>query len=207
MNDRPQTTPVSGAHSWRWVCAAVVVAAGLAGILGDRYLRSQKRAKALASELRLLNAEWANSSTQLGEARRLEAHFKARAHQVERVAKERDSASWTPVIRGIVKSSGTGIELLDIRARGGSGDEQRWTVQIGGVSKGGVPRTVADRFRLALQQELEGAFQGSVKTRFERLDDLPDADSTLPEGRRGIFTIIATIGVTNQAEGKSGEGT
>ena len=168
---------------------------------------SQRRAKALANELRLLNAEWASTSPQLSEARRLQAHFTARAHQVERVAKERDSASWTPVIRGIVKCAGTGIELRDIRALGGSGDEQTWTVQIGGVSKGGVPRTVADRFRLALQQELDGVFEGRVKTRFERLDDLPDAESALPEERREIFTIIATIGVTNQAEGKSGEGT
>ena len=206
MNDRPQTTPAGGAYSWGWILALAVFFAGVAGILGDRYLKCQSRTRALSSELRLLNAEWAATSGQLSEARRMQQIFKARAQHVERIGKERDAAGWVPVIQSIVKCAETGIELRDIRARGASGEAQTWSLAVGGVSKGAVPRTVADRFRVALQQELEEEFPGRVKTRFERLEELPASAPALPDERQGAFTIMVTIGVTTPAEVKSGEG-
>ena len=132
--------------------------------------------------------------------------FKARAQHVERIGKERDAAGWAPVIQSIVKCAETGIELRDIRARGGSGAEQAWSLRVGGVSKGAAPRTVADRFRLALERELGEEFPGRVKARFERLDELPASATALPDERQGAFTIMVTIGVAPLAEAKSGEG-
>ena len=206
MDKKPQTITADRSRSIGWIRALAVLSLVLAAILFTRYLDCRRRVREISGELRDRNAQWAAISASLSDARKALPHFKRIADHADRIAKERDAPSWTPALRGLVACAGAGIQLREVRAREVSGDARAWELHVGGVSTGATPRALADRFRLALQRELSRAFQGSVSTRFERLDDLPDSASGQPEERQGTFAIVATIGfdVQPKTEGKDG---
>jgi hypothetical protein len=174
--------------------------------LAKQFMETNKRVNSLSAELVNLNEQWTRTSTQLAEARRAESGFDALVQHTERIIKERDAPSWAPVLRGIVVSAGKGIDLREVRARLDPGDAGTWSLTVGGVANGTVPRQVAEQFRVALQRELERMGRGVATTRFERLEDLAEAVSVGPPIRRGIFTISASISFAGQLPTAPGQG-
>lgn len=174
--------------------------------LSDRQTDGEKRVKAIAGELRQANAELTSAQANLAEAKRLQAWLGASAKHVDGIVKERDALSWTPALRRIVATAGDGIQLREVRARRGSDEIGTWTILVGGISSGSAPRAVADSFRTALERELGGVFDGGVTARFERLDDATESAADGRTDGQAVFTIVATIDVTEGAGAKRKKG-
>jgi hypothetical protein len=172
----------------------------LAVVLANRFVDGRKRVDAVSAELRQLNAEWATASARLAEARNAEAWFDAFAEHAVRIENERDLPRWAPALRSVVACAGAGIQLREVRARRESGDAATWALNVGGVSTGAAPRTVADQFRLALQRELQRWSSGAVTTRFERIEELPDSASPGASRRSEAFAIMAKISFVEPPE-------
>lgn len=154
--------------------------------------RSQE--KALAAELSALEAEWANVSVQLAEAKRVNALLDGTLARLKQVAAEHDAQGWARALERIVATAGAEIELRGIHAVSSATDPDTCALLLEGIAAGAIPRVLADRFRVALEGDLKRNFPGEgVTTRFERLDDAPKSAASPANEAVASFAISATI--------------
>lgn len=180
----------------------VALVAGLCVLYG----KARAGIAAATAEIVALDAEWTALSPQLEEEAALRSKVEALHKQLAGITEDRTAPRWAPALRRVVACAGLEIEVLAVRAREENGETKMWTLRVSGISKATAPRIAADRYRLALEQELERLFHGGVSVRFEQFEDLPRAASALPDERRGSFKIVATIRFdgTTGTEGKEG---
>lgn len=176
----------------------------LGAVLWNRYWDARDNATAAAAERLAHEAGWAALSQDLEKAVAVRSKIERDENQSARISADRAKPRWTPALRGILTVPGTGIELLEVRARGRQEDPGSSEVRVHGMARGAEPRLHADRFRQAVEDKLKGIASGRlVTTRFERLDDVPGAH---PDQKQADFVMIVTLGSMEHpaAGGKEG---
>ena len=178
----------------------------LAGMYGVWYPRARHADEVSTAEVRRLAREWAKASVQLEEAQKVRPRLQASLEEARRVREEFDSTKWTPVLRSIAASTGTGIELRTIHTQEKPGESQAFLLRIDGTATGTDSRATADEFLQTLQRDLARDFQVTETPSFEQLDDETGPQPTAPGRQRAIFTITAQIGpaILHKPEGLPG---
>lgn len=160
------------------------------------------RVKTLGAEVADLNNELATLTTYFEEARSFQTRLEAVLNLTERLRKEITSQGWAPALRSVRESAGPEIELQNVRGSGRSVGATSCELLIEGVASGAAPRVAADRFRGALQQQLERKFQSAVTTRFDQLEDVAPETAS----QKAVFAITATVGKSGQEKPATPDG-
>lgn len=211
--ERPaMEAPAAGQEGGRWrpilrACAWLGFAAVLAAVPAGRFFALRERTAERADALRATEMRWTTISAQLQEAVAVRPKSEAALGRPARVAADRAKPRWTPALHAIALAARKEIELLDIDARAVAEDPGACEVRISGEAGGSQPRQAADRFREAVEGSLWRSADGRpVSTRFERLEDVPDAPGALPDQHRADFTIVVVVGSANASATMSKEG-
>lgn len=203
VSDHAQHPAIESRRFPRSTFMAIAVCAVLAAALCGWYLNLRWRTKTLAAQVRRLDERWAIVSSDLEAARNVQTRYEAFLNRAERVVEEGNAKRWTPALRSIAVSGGTGIELRGIRMVESSDHSHTYSLQIEGVSTGSAPRAIADRFLQTLQSELGRQFQVAEPGRFERLEDQAETPAASGDERKATFTITTTIALTEAATAES----
>ena len=173
------------------VLVGFVVLLLLAAGLWGRYWDARARVAAASAECLARELEWTAISGELQEAIAVRSKIETARSQLAHIASDRTKPRWTPALRDIVAMGDARIEILEVRARGESDDTGACEVRVCGVASGSPPRTVADRFRQTVEENVKKNANGrAVATRFERLEEVPGTDS---EVQRAKFAMIVSL--------------
>ena len=173
--------------------AALLLFAGVATMiwLSDSELR--KRAEGSSSDLAVREAQWAETSTMLGNVEQARQRLAALVALKSEIEIDRKSWRWTSGLQSVATAIGPGIELGAFDGRDSPEAQGGFVLRLSGTSSSLEPRKTADQFRAALKQNLEqGAVRLEVQTQFEHLEEPPLAITKPAVPGRAVFTISAT---------------
>jgi len=195
--------PEAGGAAGRLMVAVLVLLVFFGGILAIWRAKAEERAAAAVAERVGLEAEWKGVAPRFEEAGRARRGFASLPKRVKRLAEERATVGWTPVLRSIAVASPAEIEWRAVAARTVVGPPEGCELRLEGMAAGGAPRVaVNDCFR-AVRGELERKFAGQFSLVLEKLDDAPDS-SAGAEGPRASFALSIRLGAS-PAPGGRGE--
>ena len=165
----------------------------LAAGLWNRYWDARGRVAAASAECLAREVEWTAISEDLTKALAVRSKIEKARSQLAHISADRAKPRWTSALRGIVAMGDAGIEILEVRARGETEDSEACEVRVSGVASGAAPRTTADRFRHAVEENLKTSANGRpVSARFEELGNGPG--EVLSENQRASFVMMVTLG-------------
>lgn len=138
-----------------------------------------------------LESDLTKVSVSLAEADQVRAKLDTSARQPTQIAEDDKAQGWAVALESLAACTDAGIVLRGINASGIDGKSGGCRLRISGSLSGSSARANADRFRQALQNGLQRRMQGTVTTRFEKLDDYAE-EASAPAG--ADFVITATVG-------------
>ena len=189
-DDRRASKPEvrAGGVSHGLVLAVLVFLLVLGGRAWNRYADARERVETASAKHLALQARWSAISPDLDAVIAARSKIARDESRLAQISADRTSPRWTTVLR----LAEAGIEILEIHARGGPDDSGGCEVRIRGVAVGPEPRLMAERFRQALEKDLnENTREHSARA---RLDELADVPGTVAEEKRAAFVVIATMG-------------
>jgi len=123
------------------------------------------------SEMLRVQGEWKstepNSKTASARRDELDANVKLRdamVHQIE------NRFYWAPLIGAVVRVAPPEVQITSFNGSATNTGPKKVTLSITGISSGAQPRTVAEKLRTTLQNELTSHYQ-TVTTAFGTLED------------------------------------
>ncbi len=173
--------------------AILAVSGLLATGMAAQYRRLLARDAALSSEVQGLAAQWQAVAGQLAAVNAVLPRLNIAHTEALRVSAEFESAKWSPVLRSIAASSGTGIDLHTIHVEEMPGDAPTCSLRIEGGAMGTESRITADRFLQSMRHGLEKDYEFVAPLHFEQLADARPAPER-EDGEEGVnFTITARL--------------
>lgn len=186
---RPASEPEvrAGGVSYGLVLAGLVLLLVLGGRAWNGYAGALERVETASAKRLALQAQWSALSPDLDAVIAVRPKIATDENRLARMSAYRISPRWTTVLR----LAEAGVEILEIHAGVGLDDSGVCAARIRGVAGGPEPRLLADRFRQAVEKNLNERAEGrSVKARFEEIADVPGAVA----GEKSVaFVVIATI--------------
>jgi hypothetical protein len=164
------------------------------------YQAVAQRDAGLSAEVSKLEKEWAEASSNLDDARKVQEHVRAFLAGAARVEGERGNEHWTTALRSIAINVGPDVEIWTIHLWKDPQDYNGRLLHIEGAATGASPRLVADKFLQGLREELMRQFKNAERTKFERIDETGES-ANLEGGHRITFAIAAPIGAPIAASG------
>ena len=200
-DDRRASEPVTraGGLSHRFVFAGLIFLLVLAGRAWNQYADARDLVAAASAKRLALEVRWSAISPDLDAVIAARSKIEMDQSRLAQIMADRANPRWTPLLR----LAEAGIEILEIRARGGPAASGACDVRFQCVAEGPEPRRRADRFRQAVEKCLNENAKGySVSAHFEQFADGSEA---VPEKKRFAFVVIATISSTQPSGIMSGE--
>ena len=158
--------------------------------LWNRYSAARDGVTAATTDRLARQGQWTAVSRNLEKAVALRSKIGSERAQWAHILADRAKPRLSLVLRSLVPSVGEKIEIIEISARGETEESGADEVRIQGVARGPAPRSMADRYRQAVEGELKRNTNGRSGTaRFELLEDLPGA---LPEKAGASFVLTVS---------------
>lgn len=177
-----------------FIWGAVAICVVLGGVFQFWTSNLRSRIAASTSKLEALDAEWTAASAQLQATERTRPRIETLLKLPARVAEDRQVQGWAPLLQSLANAAGAVTVFHEIHAHGIPANPGACELRLEGASTGKSPRTVADRFRKALEADLKRQFGDPVSVSFDTLEDEPKTAREHSE-RRAVFTITATVGI------------
>ena len=163
----------------------------LAVALASWYDSVASRDSSVSADVLRLEKEWAEASSNLDDARKVQQHVRTFLGGAARVEGEKGNDPWSMALRSIAVTVGPDVELWAIHVWKDPQDYNGRLLHIEGAVSGATPRLAADKFLQGLKEELMHQYRNAERTAFGRIDE---TDEALAGEHRVTFTIDAPIG-------------
>lgn len=172
------------------VFVALLLSAVALAILVSVLMDMQWQSRILSAQIRQLEQEALDLSSEVTEAQRAEEYFDKMLLGTHRLIARSKEKSWAPMLRTIATSAGPGIALHRVRINEEPEGSGEYAVEMAGTALGDQPGAVADRFLSHLRGDFAAQFQIVDDVRFQSMQPVAESSDAGVE-----FFIVTRVAV------------